>query len=371
MSVFYYVILSPACNCLAWLEVDSLYMLRYCPVMKLALCVLCLLVGCRASVEDHSSEGAASVWYDEQRKLYYGIPVRVSFKPSNPELAKRLWQRLESIDLTCNDYRSDSEIAKINASPIGQYDLSEDLLSVLRASKQVAALTDNYFDITLGPLRNLWKQAAQEGRFPHPAEIKRVRLSLGVEQYSLTGNVLHKQHDEVRFDVGGIVKGWVIDELVKEIAGTDVDAALFQVGGETFCFGNSPRGTGHRLGIPHPLQPNDYYAVVTDPGTGLSACTSGNYRQPIIIEGKPYYHIFNPKSGKPAANHTLSVSVLFPEPGKNALADGLSTAGVLMPIEAFFPLVESLGGETMILRMDRQGKIIEYRSEGWERFVGP
>jgi thiamine biosynthesis lipoprotein len=96
------------------------------------------------------------------------------------------------------------------------------------------------------------------------------------------------------------------------------------------------------VGVRHPVEPSRIWTAIADPGAGLSVSTSGNYAQPIKVGGRTYYHILDPRSGRPVSIHTLSVSVAFPETGKSWLADVLSTAGAALGPEKALPLVRGL-----------------------------
>jgi thiamine biosynthesis lipoprotein len=109
------------------------------------------------------------------------------------------------------------------------------------------------------------------------------------------------------------------------------------------------------------------WCVIHDPGKGLSASTSGNYEQPIMIAGKEFYHIMDPRTGYPAKTDILSVSIAFPETGKNWLADSLSTTGVILGPEKTFAIIRPLGGEALFL-IRENGQIKEVKSSGWGMF---
>lgn len=330
------------------------------------LLILCAVVSALSAQEVDS---AAEQWSSKQGLLYFGVPVQVKFTPANPDLLKEVWGFLESIDGIFNDYRDDTEIGRINKSTDKTHALSPILREAFQTSIQLHALSDGRFDITVGPLRRLWKGAAKSGVFPTDESIKAAQALVGQRHFWLQGDDLHIHNTSISFDFGGMVKGLAVDHAMQRLRNAKVSAALVQVGGETGCFGKNFKGRLHRLGIPHPLQPHAMYAVVGDRGSGFSGCTSGNYRLPIIINGKPYYHIFDPRTGKPSKVRTLSVSVAIPQVGRNAMADGLSTVGVVMGAEEFIPLAEALQVEALVLSADEKGNVIEHKTAEWDSFV--
>jgi FAD:protein FMN transferase len=307
-------------------------------------------------------------WYSETRDLYYGIPVQVRFAPENPELSRRVWAYLESIDLVFNDYKPESEISAVNRmSASGDVTLSPMLAEAFAKARQAWVLSGGVFDITCAPIRNLWKQAAKTGAVPSDADVASVRERCGLNLTEQNGNQLTRLHAGVQFDFGGIVKGIITDHVIQMLKEGGATSALIQVGGETAAFGLSQKERPFRIGVQHPADRAGIWCVIHDPGSGLSTSTSGNYENPVVVDGQEFYHIMDPRTGYPAKTQIVSVSIAFPETGKNWLTDTLSTTGVLLGPERTFEVVQSLGGEALFLIRD-SGQIREVKSPGWDKF---
>ncbi len=313
-------------------------------------------------------------WYDETRFLYHEIPVAVRFTPPDEDLAAAVWAYLDSVDDTFNAYRDDSEIGRVNALRMRErVRVSDDLARALRHAKELHRLTGGAFDVTVGPVRALWKDAAKSGKLPTGGEIEAALAATGLDKirldkHRLDGDTLTVEHRGVRFDFGGLVKGMAVDRAVAMIHAAGRTAALVQVGGETGTYGISRRGKPHVVGIQHPTDPRGLWGAIVDPGTGLSVSTSGNYQQPVVIAGSVFYHIVDPGTGRPVDTRTLSVTVAFPATGKNWLADGLATAGAVMGHEKALPLIERLGGEALFIIME-EGRPVEHYTSGWDGLV--
>ncbi len=333
---------------------------------------LALALGCERA-PPHPPEAAHDVanddWYSESRELYFGIPVSVRFAPADPELAREVWAYLVGVDDVFNDFRDDSEIGRLNAKDVRQgVRVSDDLADALRLSKKLHELTGGAFDVSVGPLRRLWREAERKGAEPSPAEITRARASCGLDKVKLNGNALSLDAPGMALDFGGIVKGMAVDRAISMLKAGDARAALVQVGGETACFGISRRGMPHVVGVRDPVTIGRLRCALKDPGAGLSVATSGNYFNPIELGGRKLYHIFDPRTGRPVSTSVLSVTVAFPVTGKNGLADGLSTAGAVLGPDALFPIVERLGGEAMSLSDDANAGR-ERATRGWHTLV--
>jgi thiamine biosynthesis lipoprotein len=327
--------------------------------------------GDKSSVADTAEEArtAPQKWYDETRELYYRIPVRVSYFPEDPEVTRSVWAALKHYDDVFNDFKEGTEVWKINRlNAAGSVSLSPLMTEAMSKSRAAHRISGGVFDVTSAPLRKLWRTAGKIGRKPSETEVNTVKKMCGMDLVKLENRTLQVTKAGIRFDFGGIVKGMAADLALSLLKKAGATSALVQVGGESVVYGLSPKKRGYRLGLRHPKAPGNNWCVVQDPGSGFSVSTSGNYEQPIMINGQAYYHIFDPRTGLPAKTTVLSVSVIFPEPGKNWLADSLSTTGAILGPEKTFEIVERLGGDAMIL-IQEGDQIVEKSTKGWKAYI--
>ncbi|HAR65140.1 MAG TPA: hypothetical protein DCR55_02875 [Lentisphaeria bacterium] len=378
-----------------------------------------LLVGCGPTQTDLPQ------WYEATRPMYYGIPVTVKFFPADDAVAHKVWKYLKSVDDRFNDYRLGTEVSRLNSLPPKRYHrVSEPMWDALNLSAMVNSITEGAFDVTVGPIRQVWKQAAKEGKPPSDEAIARVIAATGMQEISLVADpsdieliglmpgseeldiadvsgaasetdlgpendqeyrdasawvdavpsVDRWRRNEARqvlmseeriLDFGGIIKGMAVDHVIKMLESAGVTGAFVQVGGETGVLGVSQRNMPYRLGIQHPTDETKIWTSLQASLKGMSLATSGNYRQPVMIGDQAYYHIFDPRTGRPVDTHVLSVSVLFPLTGRNGLADALTTAGAVLGPDVL-PIVSELGGEALLLITDKDGAITEHRTKGWK-----
>ena len=315
--------------------------------------------------------GGQAEWSSETRELYYGIPVAVSFTPADDELAAGVWSYLEGVDAVFNDFKAWTEVSRINsAEDRGAMAVSADMAEAIELSDEVNRLTGGAFDITVGPLRRLWRGAAKTGKMPTDDDVSEALRSCGMDGVKIDGRSLSIAGPGVKLDFGGIIKGMAVDRAVSMLKRGGATAALVQVGGETAAFGISRRGKLHVIGVKDPLDTADIFAAVADPGTGISAATSANYYNPVRIGDEEFYHIFDPRTGRPVSTRTLSVTIVFPETGRNGLADGLSTAGAVLGHQKARELVESLGGQALFVVMV-DGEPKTFKTKGWDDLVPP
>jgi FAD:protein FMN transferase len=292
--------------------------------------------------------------------LYHGIPCRIR-AVACADVVADAWRILERIDAVFNVYRDDSELGMINVRGPGVYQVSPWLSGCLRVAQEVEALSGGAWSATMLPVVRLWRQAARSGSAP-AADAITGALAGAHGAWALDGDRLHLRTSGAAFDLGGLAKGFAVDQVVAQLRSTGVDSLLVQVGGETACQGRSPDGGPHRIGIPHPDDPDGAWcAIIQDPGQGLGGSTSGDYRL-----GQ---HILDPRSGRPAASGLSSVTCVFPTLGSNALADGLTTAISVLGPDGLAPLARATGCEGCLLRRDPARGLLQSMTPGWSAYA--
>ena len=314
----------------------------------------------------------APEWSVDEQLLYYGIPVRVLFSPANEQLEKEVWRYLHKIDDRYNDWRDDSEIGRLNVATVGQpLPLDREFADVWKLCLQAHAATDGAFDPTIRPLRQLWRDAEKSAAPPSPTAVAEAVARGGIDKLTIDDKGVATRHDAgVSLDLGGVIKGFAVDHVANQLRTANCSAALVQIGGETVVWGTSKRGKPHAIAIQHPTNLDEYWTVLEDPGSGFSCATSGNYRNPVKIGDQTYYHVIDPRTGQPVDTDVLSVTILFPQPGRNGLADALSTAGAVLGPEATLRIAAEFGAEALVLIRDGE-EIKEIASPGFAKFKRP
>lgn len=311
-------------------------------------------------------------WHEHQRLLYAGIPVRVAFAPLDYGLAGEVWAGLDRIDSIFNDHRDDSEIGRINAAGGGSFEISPELAAAFEQGERLEQFSGGAFRLTTGPLRRLWRLAAATGQTPHPAALAAALAAMAGDAWCRDGRTLTVHHPAVRFDFGALAKGIAVDLAMRLLAARGACHALVQCGGETACRGLSQHGQPHLLGIPDPIHPDSRLCCkLRDPGTGLSASTSANYRNLLQFAGRPCHHIYQPEAGLPADTDMVSVTVVFPSWGCNGLADGLATAGTVAGWHRLEEMAARTGAEAMAL-VRENGVLVRHTTPRWDALeAGP
>ncbi len=261
--------------------------------------------------------------------------------------AAKIAATLEGI-LSCHS--ASSELSALNQNIHLFVDGSETLLSVLETAIQISALTDGAYDPTIGALTDLWNIGAG-GPVPGEAAIAEALSHMGTECLTIEGTSVTKQDTALQVDLGGVGKGYALQEILSALAKTEIPYGIVSMGSSVGVFGQKPDGTPYQIGIKDPKNPDTVLGYLYIPSGFVSV--SGDYERYFRQDGKVYHHILDPKTGYPADTGLSSV-VVYTQNG--ASADALSTALFVMGAEAGLALYESgqLAFEAMFITKDNQ-----------------
>ncbi|UCD52781.1 MAG: FAD:protein FMN transferase [Phycisphaerales bacterium] len=257
------------------------------------------------------------------------------------------------VDELMSDYREDSELSRVNRQAFAEpVQVSEETFAVLEKAKEYSALSGGAFDVTIGPLGDLWRAAGDANVPPTEAQIAEARSRVGYEKLLLDpqARTVRFAVEGMRVDLGGIAKGYAIDLSVQAMKQHGAVGGMVDIGGDVMCFGTPPKGKATWVvGLQDPtVAPDDLTSntlLLSLKVTDAAVATSGDYRRFIEIQGQKQSHIMDRQSGK-SANELVSVTIVAPD----ALsADALATAVTVLGLEKGLALIEQLPDAEAIL----------------------
>jgi FAD:protein FMN transferase len=275
---------------------------------------------------------------------HMGTLVRITVYTLDEQAARRAldaaFARIRELDGILSDYKPDSELRRITAGAAAgaPVRVSRDLFAVLRASQDLAEASNGAFDVTLGPIVQLWRAARSTGRVPDAAALQEAaqrsgyrRLHLDVDNQTVT-----LQAAGMSLDLGGIGKGYAASEALEVLRALGAGSALVAVSGD-LAFGDAPPG---RPGWAIRVLP----AGTEAPGipevlelTNGAVSTSGMGAQHVEVDGRRYSHIVDPLSGLGLVDD-VTVTVMARH---GVTADGLATAVSVLGSDRGLVLIES------------------------------
>ncbi len=249
---------------------------------------------------------------------------------------------LQQINRIMSTYLEDSELSHFNRAPAGKWiPISEELFSVLREARRVSELSGGAFDITVGPLVNLWGFGPEmrPGRIPEESEIAAGRALVGYEKIELQEQprAAKKAVDGMYCDLSAIAKGWGVDRVADFLESKGFDNYMVEIGGEIRAKGVNGKGEPWRIGISSPDAQTAIQRIIRIGNNGVA--TSGDYRNYFEENGVRYSHTIDPATGRPITHRLASVTVIHPS---------------CMTADAFATAIDVLGPEKGMALAERE-----------------
>ena len=220
-------------------------------------------------------------------------------------------QYLLLLDNLFSAFNPDSEISLINQNAgKAPVKVSTQTIKILKASVECSKLSEGAFDITVGKMTKAWRSHKKA-------------LSFGSYDNIIineTENSIFLQNKTLQLDLGGIAKGYAINEVKQILRQYQIENAIINLGGSVCIVGQE-----RLVGIRNPFTTET--TAITLSLKNETAVTSGIYEQYRLNKGKISHHILNPKNGRSAKTDLLSATVIDDDGAK---ADALATAFVVM-----------------------------------------
>lgn len=262
------------------------------------------------------------------------------------------------IEKMISSWDENSETYKVNMNAgIRPVKVSSELFKLIERSNQISSLTDGAFDISYSSIDALWKFDGSMKVLPSEEEVQQSIRKIGYDKIILDSKkqtVFLKQKG-MKISFGAIGKGYAADKAKKLMVSKQVPAGIINASGDLTTWGTKVSGEKWLIGIANPLSKDKIFSWL--PVVESSVATSGNYEKYVVLKGKKYSHIIDPRTGYPASGIN-SVSIF----AKSAeLCDALATAVFIMGREAGISLIDQLGG-TEVIVIDASNKI--HKSDG-------
>ena len=324
--------------------------------------VLCaLMTGCRKP-----EPGIQRFEFTEEKMgTFVTITIYDKDRARSEKAAAAAYKAIDEVNAVFSRYDKDSELSRINEAVAGTVDISPLMAQLTERSIQLCRDTGFAFDITMGPMVALWRQARESESAPSEEDIRAAMTKTGCHKLEIGDDKkqLTLKTDGMSLDFGGIAKGYATARAAEAIRRAGVTSALINAGGDITTVGSKPGNEPWATGIRNPRDADDYIAKVFLDDQAIA--TSGDYEQYFMNKGKRESHIVDPRTGH-GADATISATVVADDA---TLADALATAlSVLGPgpgiklIEKKFPSAHAL-----IITPDRK---LHY-SKGFKKYMNP
>lgn len=263
---------------------------------------------------------------------------------------------LRQVDARMSTYRPDSELSRLNAARTSDWiGVSDELFAVLNEALRVSELTAGAFDITVGPLVNLWGFGPGGGAEEPPPQdaIQAALARVGYRHLRLRDAppALSKDRPDIYLDLSAIAKGFAVDRVAEYLASQGIEHYMVEVGGEVRTRGHNARGSAWRIAIERPSSTQRaVQLVVALSDAGIA--TSGDYRNYFERNGHRYSHTIDPTTGRPITHGLASVTVIA---ASTMYADALATGLLVLGPEKGYALAKRLGLAAFFIVKTKRG----------------
>lgn len=325
----------------------------------LAICLL--LSGCAWNAGPKKFEKSYFTAFDTYTTITGYANSQQEWNAMADGLYDQLWEYHQLFDIY-NEYGGVANLKTVNDNAgIAPVQVDQRIIALLLDCKAYYEATDGLVNAAMGSVLRLWHEARTAG-LADPANARLPDADALAEAAKHTSwdaviidaenSTVYLEDPTMSLDVGAIAKGWATQRVAEEAP----EGTLLSVGGNICATGAKPDGSAWNVGVQDPDNASGYLQTCKiDRGAMV---TSGDYQRYYTVDGVNYHHIIDPKTGYPA-QYWRSVTILCDDSG---LADMLSTALFLLPMEAGEALLKQYGAEAMWV--NQQGEI--FLSDGFD-----
>lgn len=312
-----------------------------------------------------------------QKKMYYyyegpiqGTTFHITYE-WNKDLAPEIDSLLQNFNKSLSNYDENSVVSKINNNISTETDELFD--KMFNMSFEVYKKSEGAFDITVAPVVNAWGFGwikKTDTAIPDSAEIAKIIKSVGMDKMHLAGGKITKDFPESMIVTNAIAQGLSVDYVSDYLFGLGLSNFLVEIGGEVYCYGVNGRGEPWRIGVDKPVDGSGYEnrenQIIINL-SGYAIATSGNYRKYIENNNQKYGHSIDPRTGFPAENSLLSVSVI----GESCmLCDAWATAFMVCGLDKSLEILKSDSEiNAYFIYKDTDGQTKVKMTDGFEKYI--
>jgi thiamine biosynthesis lipoprotein len=289
------------------------------------------LAGCATPPPAHetllSGETMGSAWT---------VKIAGNLPGSAEDLRAGVQARFDAVNLALSTYRADSALSRFNNDESGEWvAIDPELGEVLSYALELAEESGGAYDVTVGPLVNLWGFGPHPAtrRVPEAAALEAARARVGWRKVEVDAAKRRaRKSPGVHVDLSSLGKGRGVDRVAEYLDGQGVTNYLIDLSGKLRARGVNARGEPWRVAVEPPVADATSATVPLKPDVialvNQSVATAGDYRRFFEIDGKHYSHIIDPRTGWPVAHDTVSASAIAADCME---ADALATVLMAMP----------------------------------------
>lgn len=302
--------------------------------------------------------------------MEFRITLYAPDKTTATQAANAAFNRIQQLNAIFSDYEDDSELTALSRSSgtTQPQQLSPELFDILEQAQQLSTLSHGAFDVTVGPYTSLWRRARRQREFPREDLLHIAHERVGYEKLHLNpaNHTATLPIQRMRLDLGGIAKGYAMDEAIQTLHDQGIHSALVSGGGDLKASDAPPGSSGWRIALTptdNPTNTPSEFLLIHN----KAVATSGDLFQFVELNGQRYSHIVNPHTGLGLTNHALVTVVA----NQSATADSLSTTLSILPPKDGLLLLHHYPNTQARIAFLQNTNTITLNSSGFSQLLAP
>lgn len=276
-------------------------------------------------------------------------------------LQQQIEQRLKTVNAQMSTYIADSALSQFNRSlSLDWHSVPAPVAELVHRANRISELSAGRYDVTLGPLIELWGFGGSGRRTETPSNEQITAALATVGYYHVQTRQappgLRKSLPRLKLDLSSIAKGWAVDQLAVLLVEAGFDNYLIEIGGDLFARGDKGRGQPWRVAVERPGNgPRQIYRTFEIRDAAVA--TSGDYRNFFAVDGQHYSHTLDPLTGRPVRDRLAAVTVVA---GNATDADAWATALLALGEHEGPQLADKLGIKALFIIRTEDGLVDVY-----------
>ncbi len=275
------------------------------------------------------------------------------------ELQAGVQARFDAVNLALSTWRPDSHLSRFNAATSEDWqDVGAELAEVMAYALTLAEASGGSYDITVGPLVNLWGFGPDPAthRVPDADAIAEARTRVGWRKVEVdVATARARKPRGVYVDLSSLGKGRGVDRVAEYLDASGVSNYLIDLSGKLRARGRNAAGASWRVAVERPAADATTGVADLEPLVVTlrdeSVATAGDYRRFFEAGGRHYSHIIDPRTGEPVTHRTVSATALSADCMQ---ADALATVFMVMPPEAALALADRMRARTLLIGREQK-----------------
>jgi thiamine biosynthesis lipoprotein len=262
---------------------------------------------------------------------------------SDERLLDKPFERIAALNTSLTAFAAGSDLGLIKENAgIRPVTVSKDTYKIIEKSLVYSQNSSGYFDVTIGPLVDLWgihSPETKEAPAPEAIQVAKAKTDFTKIVLNPADQSVYLTDTGMAVNLGAIAKGYIADEVMVVLQEEGVEHAIINLGGNVLVMGGKADNSDFGVGVEDPRNPGNGYLGVLSLKDG-SVVTSGDYQRYFVDEaGKRYHHILDPFTGYPADSGLIQVTVVTEA---SIDADSLSTTLFLLGLDEGLKKVEAM-----------------------------